>query len=169
MPDPFATEPDEAQQPETTNDVPPATPSEAPVSSDDNFPVKITLKGGSGYDAPWLTHEFRSVDEADEILNGPDGVKLAEVLAKVQAVAKFFVAKNEIPKTGSQARSAGSASAGATDAPAWMGSAPSCPHGPKKYVTKVSAKTGKPWHAWGCNGTKDDQCAEGLEFKNPPK
>lgn len=170
MSDPFAVEPDvadEAQQ-QTPDPAPePAKPATSRISVEsDHFPIKVTLKGGPGYDAPWLTHDFRSVEEADQILNGPDGARLAGVLTRVQAVAEFFVSKNSTPKT---ARSGGGSSAPTADsAPAWMGSAPSCDHGTKKYVTKLRGD-GSRWHAWGCNGTKDNQCEKGLDFKNPPK
>lgn len=39
---------------------------------------------------------------------------------------------------------------------------PECDHGEWRPVTKVSAK-GR-WYAWGCPGTKEDSCSNGLEF-----
>lgn len=162
--DPFATAPEEPETPpaqEPKNNTVFATKEDA-ISDPAHYPIKVTLKGGSGYDAPWLTFDFRSVDDADETLNGPDGARLAGVLAKVQDVAKFFVSKNVLP---APVRGGGGSAAPAAKVPDFMGTAPSCEHGTKTYITKVSAKTGKPWHAWGCPGTKDNQCQDGLEFK----
>lgn len=44
---------------------------------------------------------------------------------------------------------------------------PECDHGEWKTVTKVGGK-GR-WYAWGCPGTRDNQCEDGLQFVNKPK
>ena len=162
--DPFATAPEEPETPpakEPANNNVFGTKEDA-ISDPAHYPIKATFKGGSGFDAPWLTYDFRSIDEAEELLSGPDGATLANVLGKLQDVAKFFISKNTLP---APTRGGGGGQAAAPSVPAFMGEAPTCEHGTKTYITKVSQKTGKPWHAWGCPGTKDNQCQDGLEFK----
>jgi hypothetical protein len=183
--DPFAPEPDPADTPAPAQYEEPrpenakARP-EVDVSQPDFHPVKVTLKGGKDYDAPWLTHHFTSIDEAHEALTGQNASLFAETLKALAKVGRFFSsqeARPSAPSGGGNTSSGGSSGGGsqrrsspprgATEAPAWMGQPPTCHHGTWKYVTKERAD-GSRWHAWGCPGPKGNSC-EGLEFVNPPK
>lgn len=56
--------------------------------------MSITLKGGSGSDAPWITVNAASFDEVLELLQG-DASQLASLLDRVQSAAKHFTDKRD--------------------------------------------------------------------------
>ena len=102
--------------------------------------VVVTLKGGSGYDAPWIVIHASSVDDAYSQFDG----KLAELMTKVQAAGAHFSGQAPAKPAGA-APAANGRPAGATEAPSW---APPKPYDDFVYKTGVSARTGKTWHAW---------------------
>lgn len=151
--DPFASAPaeDEAQVEAPAESVFDAPPADAPKKaapkkaaaksvSTDEGKVTVTLKGGSGFDAPWIVIHANSVEEADESFDS----NLASLMAKVQKAGQHFVSL--APDKPKSAPSGGGSSAprGAVEAPAGTPAAP----GPDwTYKTGVG-KTGKTWKAW---------------------
>lgn len=117
---------------------PKATP-KAVLTSDAEGKLVVTLKGGAGFDAPWLVYHATSVDDALGLFTDPG--KLANLMEKVQSASKFFVGLNPAkPKAnsgGAPARPGNEAPAGTPEAPGpgWT------------YKTGVG-KNGKTWKAW---------------------
>lgn len=144
--DPFAETTDEAQSAETVLDTPPAEApkkrtaktTEVVPSASTESKVVVTLKGGSGFDAPWIVIHAVSVDDAYEQFDG----KLAELMTKVQAAGKHFAGL--APAKSGGERSASAPPRGAVEPPAGTPPAP----GPDwQYKTGVG-KNGKTWKAW---------------------
>lgn len=150
--DPFASAPEEAQQPEIvgapkvlqgtgpwelpTVDVKPA-PVVAPSSGTE---IVMTFKEGSGFDATWNVVHASTVEEADAILDE----KFAALLAKQKRVAEFFRGGPVAAARGGNTSGASAPPQGATEAPSW---APAKHQPDAVYKTGVS-KAGKTWHAW---------------------
>lgn len=118
--------------------------------------LTVTLKAGTGYDAPWLVFHANSVDEALESLQHDKLDELMDLTArKGKELAKAF--------GGSQGFSKPAASSGggwkkpavkqAVSEPDEEG--PECDHGVRNWVTGRSAKG--PWQAWMCPAEKNDR------------
>lgn len=131
--DPFANA-DEAQQ--TTNpttETKKETTVSATPSPDTQSKIVTTLKGGAGFDAPWIVIHSDSVGEALEVLNNENIGDLMDAAQK--AAAKFNNGK-PAPSRG------GGKPAGATQAP--NGQEP-----PEGYVFKSGVgKNGRAWKAF---------------------
>jgi hypothetical protein len=141
MNDPFASAPAEAQEvPVAAAEAPVSTPSRPAVATAAEGKITVTLKGGSGFDSPWIV--IHAADAADALsqFDGP----LAELMEKVQKAGTHFSGLKPASASGNAAPSR-SAPQGATEAPAW---APPKPFDDFVYKTGVSAKNGKVWHAW---------------------
>lgn len=104
----------------------------------------ITLKGGAGYDVPWIPLGFPSIDAAHAALTDPETqrklAELMDVVAKANALFNSKVAAVQPPKGnkgGAPARPGAEAPAGTPEAPGpgWT------------YKTGVG-KNGKTWKAW---------------------
>jgi hypothetical protein len=112
--------------------------------------LTVTLKGGAGFDAPWIVVHAAGVDDALELFQG-DATKLASLMDRVQAAGKHFTGL-------APAKPAGGGSGGAparpgAEAPAGTPEAP----GPDwTYKTGVG-KTGKTWKAWMPPRGSDEQ------------
>jgi hypothetical protein len=184
--DPFAPEPDQPPAPvETNND---AFETEEPYSvTQTPDEVSLTFKAGPGFDAPWVVLRTSTIFRALEFLGGSVDANSteAEALAQVfQRAAKAASGFHTVygPSSGGNGTSGGSAPGrsngrpqGATQAPEWAGSAPTCPHGTRVYKTKIG-NNGSPWHAWACPGPQGNSCdgprgsdTAGLIFINKPK
>lgn len=116
--------------------------------------VRATLKSGAGYDAPWLTVDFESIDDAYDALTSDDTKKkLGAVLEIVTNAGKLF-AKYQSPNQGEAAQAVAPAQIqqrrsygpppGAQQAPP---GSPDCPPG-WTFKSGVNSKTGKPWQAY---------------------
>lgn len=133
--DPFANA-DEAQQ--TTNpttETKKETTVSATPSPDTQSKIVTTLKGGAGFDAPWIVIHSDSVGEALEVLNNENIGDLMDAAQK--AAAKFNNGKPApAPRRG------GGKPAGATQAP--NGQEP-----PEGYTFKSGvSKNGRAWKAF---------------------
>lgn len=137
--DPFSDAPAEEAQ-SAPEPAAPVAVADRPVAVPSEGKVVVTLKGGSGYDAPWIVIHASSVDDAYSQFDG----KLAELMTKVQAAGAHFSGQAPAKPAGA-APAANGRPAGATEAPSW---APPKPYDDFVYKTGVSAKTGKTWHAW---------------------
>lgn len=151
MKDPFADDEDTTTtgvggSTATENGKPTVTPTE-------DGKVVVTLKGGRDYDAPWIVIHAADVEDANVQLSDPELKPLIEQTAKV---AKFFAKTNGggQPQGGGQQQSNGKP-AGAEEAPG--GEKQFCKHGEKRFDTKISKKTKKPYSAFFCTGPQSDQ------------
>lgn len=122
--------------------------------SDRDF-LTVTLKAGTGYDAPWLVFHANSVSEALEALQDEQLDELMDLTArKGKELAKAFGGSAGFSKP------AGSTSSGykkpaAKQAVSEPDEAPECDHGERNWVTGRSAKG--PWYAWMCPADKNDR------------
>lgn len=130
--DPFANA-DEAQQ--TPN--PTTTKKETKVSTptpETQSKIVTTLKGGAGFDAPWIVVHSDSVDEALGVLNDEN---LGELMDAAQKAAAKFNNGKPAPARGNGGKPAGAAKA------------PNGQEPPEGYVFKSGmGKNGKPWKAF---------------------
>lgn len=174
--DPFATEPaaDEAQStPAPSSDGPwdgPVTANNTQTQVDDSEKVRITLKSGRDYDAPWLTADFPSIDVAHQRLsdNGRKK-KLVEIFDVVAAASAKFQelvggsapAPQQSSGGGGQQRQSRTPQ-GAKEPPSWF---PAPPAPGWVYKTGVNQNTGNVWHAWAPPNKGDGE----WEFHRPPR
>jgi len=97
------------------------TTKDVPVKSDRDR-VTVTMKGGAGFDAPWIVLHADSVTEVETLLEEIDSYGLCGQVAKTSAWFQSTIG----PKAGSNSFSAGPAR------PSWGGNskpAPQAPHG----------------------------------------
>jgi hypothetical protein len=162
--DPFETAPeqndtagDEAQADIDSAGVirPKENPLIVPVSNEGK--VTVTLKGGTGFNAPWVVIHGKDVSDA---LNQINDTQLAELLERAQKASKFFADKAEAPapaasQAGSQAQ--GGQPQASTQS---SGNDKFCKHGQMVSKSGVSAKNGKAWSGYFCPAPKGtpDQC-----------
>ncbi len=101
--------------------------------------VTITLKGGAGFDAPWIVVHAADIPDAYLQLSGDNAALLVELMEKVKKAGAHF--------SGGSAKSGSSGGAPArpgNEAPEGTAEAP----GPDwTYKTGVG-KNGKTWKAW---------------------
>ena len=97
--------------------------------------IVVTLKGGSGYEAPWIVVHADSADDALETLNDE---RMKALMEQTKKVGSFFGSGG-----GNSRPAANGRPAGATQPPA---GAPTPPEG---YVYKTGmGKNGRPWYAF---------------------
>lgn len=133
-PAPVAEAPEPAPAPVAT--APAGAPVVVPSDADK---IVVTLKGGAGFEAPWIVIHASSIAEADSLLSGD----MANLMTKVSNAAAHF--------SGGQAPAGGAPAAAPTSAPPAGAQAPERPADvPADFVyrTGVSKKTGKAWKAW---------------------
>ncbi len=107
---------------------------ERPVSSAEGK-ITITLKGGAGFDAPWIVIHASDIPDAYEQLTGDNAALLSELMGKVKSAAQHFSGGS-----GGGSASAKSVPQQAQEPPA---DAPDCPPG-WQFRSGVS-KAGKPY------------------------
>jgi hypothetical protein len=112
--------------------------------------ITVTLKGGTGYDEPWIV--IHGTD-AEDILGTMSEESFTKLLAWTKAAAEKF-------HGGSKAAPAGNTQAGkpaaATSAPG--GREEFCKHGKMEFKSFIS-KAGKPTQLFGCTSpNRDEQC-----------
>ena len=138
--DPFAD--DEAT--EETTPVTETAPWEDQTNSKPATEVSVTLKGGSGYDEPWVVLRGGDVPAAAALVN--DTAPLKELLDGTRKAADYFHTTRKAPAPGAAQNNAPAPDRGAAPG----GETKSCPHGAMQYKSGVAASTGKPWKAWFC-------------------
>jgi hypothetical protein len=140
--------------------------------TENNNGVTVTLKAGTGYEAPWIVIHASDVTDALKQVDTGDFASLAE---RTVAAAEFFRAAHNV-KTGlppaapaqpaGPSWSGGGASTAQTTGGGWsqqgsqQSAAPaaapaagkSCVHGAMVYREGTSAKG--PWKAWFCGTPK---------------
>lgn len=106
------------------------------TTADSQDKIVVTLKGGSGYDAPWIVIHADTVEQATEILKD-EAAK--ELIDQTKKVAGYFSAGSGKSSGGKQYKGK---PAGASQAP--NGQTP-----PEGYVFKSGiSQKGKPWKAF---------------------
>lgn len=142
------------------------------TEQDDYAPISVTLKGGKGFEAPWIVVRGESAGHVKELLNdvwrtnlGGAVIATANTFQQeyasdqtanpVQAVTKALDGA-VVSETPTSPAPSASAPQGQAAAP---GPAPTCPHGERVYREGTGAK-GK-WRAWFCPAPKGtpDQCS----------
>ena len=131
-----------------TEDTPPkkaaakkvTTPKKDSGNGSDREGVTVTLKGGAGFDAPWIVIHASDVEDAYDQVSGDNASVLAKLMDRVRHAASHFTSLGGAttnPAGGAPARPGNEAPAGTADAP-----------GPDwTYKTGVG-KNGKTWKAW---------------------
>lgn len=143
--DPFNDVPVDLDSPEPFTEETPkkAAPKKAAPkkeSSGDREGVTVTLKGGAGFDAPWIVIHAGDIHDAYEQVSGDNASVLAKLMDRVRNAASHFTSLG-----GAVTSSGGGAPARpGNEAPAGVAEAP----GPDwTYKTGVG-KNGKTWKAW---------------------
>lgn len=160
-------------------------PQQAPVMNvgtvDAGEKVVVTIKAGTGFDAPWVVFHAANNAEAADLLGAAQATGLFALVAEASKSlqGQFNVGQIlggrpvQAPAAAEQGWNAGPPQQApvqqqqpqAQNGPPPGHNPPSCPHGVKQYITKVGAKG--PWHAWGCPAPKNDPSQCGLEFFRP--
>lgn len=165
--DPFADAPadpepgDEAQTTTTTTTSSPredtSLPNTAPAADNaDLNRVRITLKGGGGYDSPWVTIDGASVPDALEQITGSNAEPLKALLDQAAKVGSYFAGKSTNGDHGSGEPAQRGKPAGATEAPA--GEERFCKHGRMEWKSGTSAK-GNAYKGFFCpERDRNEQC-----------
>lgn len=116
--------------------------------------IVVTLKGGAGFDAPWIV--VHATDAADALEQLNDKV-LGELIARTKTVSAHFSGGSG--NAGRPASPQSNSRPPQQQAPASAGNAPGCDHGTRVYKSGVS-KAGKPYKMWACpSGDRNDQCS----------
>ncbi|MEU7104257.1 hypothetical protein ABZ951_04250 [Streptomyces sp. NPDC046215] len=122
-----------------------------PVADGDK--VRVTLKGGAGFDAPWITIDAPSVADAVAQLSRKDEVKaLADAAAKAGA---YFAATGKAATSGAAPKRFENGKVTPAPNPAADTGAYTCNHGQRNF------KDGGAWAAYFCGGRgldKSEQC-----------
>lgn len=102
--------------------------------------VTVTLKGGAGFDAPWIVIHASDIEDAYEQVSGDGASLLAKLMDRVRHAAAHFTSLGGAttgPSGGAPTRPGNEPPAGTPEAP-----------GPDwTYKTGVG-KNGKTWKAW---------------------
>lgn len=119
--------------------------------------VTVTLKGGTGFNAPWVVIHGSTVSDALGQLSEED---LPSLLEKAQKASKFFADKAEAPTPAPVAQGGAQTQSGqpAASAAGQGGAVKTCVHG--TMVVRAGVKNGKAWSGHFCptpQGTPD-QC-----------
>jgi len=128
----------------------------APSYTDPNREfLTVTLKAGTGYDAPWLVFHANSVDEALESLQHDKLDELMDLTArKGKELAKAFGGSTGFSKPAAAPFSGYKKPAAKKPAYDEDSDTYSCEHGERAWVTGRSGKG--PWYAYMCPADKDD-------------
>jgi hypothetical protein len=121
-------------------------------------PLKVTLKAGPGYEAPWITVEADTPAQLASRLDAladaaaPAAVNASQALQAVYAAARGLDAKVTRTERQEEPRQEQAQTGGAPDG------APTCVHGPMIRRTGTSGKG--PWGAYFCPQPKNatDKC-----------
>jgi hypothetical protein len=98
--------------------------------------LTLTLKGGAGFDSPWIVIHATDVDDALDQVSGDNAAKLAKLMDATRKAANHF--------GGSAPAKPAPAPQAATEAPAGTPEAP----GPDWVYKTGVGKNGKTWRAW---------------------
>lgn len=150
--DPFADDDDT-----TENTEPKETPNvtvspDAPINE-----VSVTLKGGTGFDAPWIVLRAGSPAEALDLLH--DDATVKDLIDRASKVGAYFASQGGSKPSGND----GGGNAQASERPARQeapgGEKRYCEHGEMRFRSGVSKRTGKPYKMFACpSNDRDNEC-----------
>lgn len=145
-------------------------------------PFTITLKGGSGYDKPWLVLRGQSAEDAVALLVEAQATELldriaeyaAEFQGKVAGAAPDAPAKSSDRSTGSPSRSGARGGSSRGSAPAQSSSDVEYhPEGLKcskcqapVIYKKITSKAGKTFELWVCENQRERNDGHHADFIN---
>jgi hypothetical protein len=121
--------------------------------------VVVTLKGGTGYDSPWIVIHAADVDDALAQLKDD---ALGELIQRTAQVGKYFAESGK--PAGQAAPQQQQAPQGRPGQPQGSQQAPNgeeryCAHGKRQFKSGVN-KSGKPYKAFFCSSQdRNNQCA----------
>lgn len=121
--------------------------------------IVVTLKGGPGYDAPWIVVSGDSVPEVAEHLKN---VAALGLYGETVAAAQLFTGSSGVPTSGGvTAQSAASVSTPPATTPQASGRL--CKHGPRAERSGTSSRG--PWKGYFCALPKNhpDRCQPEYE------
>ena len=131
--------------------------------SEQGAPLKVTLKAGTGYDAPWITVEADSPDELNRRLDalGQSGALGQAAAVGVEFAAAFNAAAGlgakPVQTEGTQQKAAWGGGQQQNTQPQQQdggGPAPQCQHGARVFKSGNGKKG--PWSAWMCPARQGD-------------
>lgn len=147
-------------------------------------PFTITLKGGSGYDKPWLVLRAESAEDAVALLGE---AQAAELLDRIAEYSSEFQSKNGAAASSANGTQGGSPSprgTGSRGSSSRGAAAPSQPAqsdveyhpegktcskagcGAPVIYKKIAAKTGKTFEMWVCENQRERNDGHHSEFIN---
>lgn len=124
----------DAPPPEAPKKVPAKKAAAKPAVEPGEGKVTLTLKGGSGFDAPWIVIHAADIPDAYEQLSGDNAALLVEVMGKLKKASVFFVGTDNKGNIRTAPAAAATPPAGA----------PECPPG-WEFKSGTNKNTGKPW------------------------
>jgi hypothetical protein len=142
MTDPFAPQTEQEQVEPAGEDKGISVPVRASVVPGNEGKVVITLKGGAGFDDPWIVIHATDLDDAHSQVTGENAAVLAQVMDQAHRAATHFQ-KGKAP-SGPQPQRQSNAPQAAQQPPAGT---PPAPGDGWQYKSGVS-KSGKSWSAW---------------------
>lgn len=120
------------------------------------------MKSGGGYDDPWITLDFPSIDVAHARLS--DAARKGRLVEVFQVTAQASAKFAELTSVGKPAKPAAAAGGGGGQSRAPQGAqeAPNgekkyCDHGEMVYKSGVSTK-GNAYKLFSCIAPRDQQC-----------
>ncbi|AJD82468.1 hypothetical protein SHEEN_50 [Mycobacterium phage Sheen] len=156
--DPFASTEDEAQAAAPAEKAPAKKAiGEVTVDVKPNlvgFPsegkVVLTLKGGAGFDDPWIVIHANDLQDANDQVSGENADLLVDTMTKLQAAAKKFVELGGGKKSVSSGGNGGGGQRGRGNAPRQAQEPPAdAPPKPGEgWVYKSGTSARGPWQAW---------------------
>ncbi len=156
--DPWADEPAVQAPPTTTQAPAPAKSAAVREQAPANEGITVTLKGGKGYEAPWIVVHAADPASALAQLNDPTLKDLADLTAKVGG---YFAGKGaQTPAAGPSGPAPSAPTGGSRPAhqQAPGGESRYCNHGEMEFRSAVS-KAGKPYKGFFCTErNRDEQC-----------
>lgn len=117
--------------------------------------VTVTLKGGAGFDAPWIVVHADNAEDALEQLNDK---ALGALIARTKEVAAYFSGGNgNTTQRPAQSQQQGQQRPPQQQAP--NGETKTCQHGEMVFRSGVSKSSGKPYKGFFCpSSDRNDQC-----------
>jgi hypothetical protein len=150
MRDPFAIDTDDT---EDEKDTVTETNTNTETNTASGTEVSVTLKGGSGFDAPWVVLRAPSADEALEQLKKDNVLK--ELIDRASKVGAYFASLGG--SSGGNGNVGGGSKPARQQAP--NGETRECDHGEMRFMSGVSKKSGKPYKMFVCqSGDRDNEC-----------
>jgi hypothetical protein len=133
------------------------------TASSDDHKVRVTLKGGKGYDAPWITVDGTSIpDVLGQLVDHGDALK--DLLDRASKVGAYFARLGNGAQTAPAgpeptARSNQSSDAKPERQQAPGGQSKYCSHGEMVFKSGVAKSSGKPYKGFFCpSDDRDEQC-----------